>query len=826
MKSQTLAAGFRSYVVNIAALLVCLYGVPAFSQTQMVIYPNRTSTSQRVSDIRGGNPSVKGPTEIKKLGKKNDKGGDGTLPDATVQKSFGALVNATPGAGFEGMNIYDGGYIPSDNNIAVGPNHIVEVVNTAYAVYSKTGAPLNVPTSIRLIWTGLGGACSSNDGGDPIVQYDRVADRWLITQLGNTAGPYSECIAVSTSPDPLGSYYLYEWGGFGNYLNDYPKFAIWPTANNSAYLATWSLFLFGQIQAGSQICAYDRAAMLRGDAHPMGICYQGVNADVLLPADLDGSTPPLDGTPAYFLNLYSYTSLALFQMKPNFTAGTSTLTNSFISIDSFSEAPAAVQPGTTMTLDSLGDRLMNRLAFRRFSDHESMVVNHAIDVSGHSGERWYELRAPVSANGSWTRYQQGTFSPDNNFRWMGSAAMDNAGNMALGYSVSSSTLYPSIRYTGRAATDPLNTLSSEASLWEGAGSQTGYSRWGDYTSMQIDPSDDCTFWYVNEYLPVTHDFAWHTRIGSFKFAGCGQPPTPDFSMSASPASLTLAQGSSGNSTITVTSKFGFNSSVALTVSGCPANATCGLNPTSVTPPSNSFANSTLSVATTVNTPTGPYVLTINGNDSGHSTTVSLTVNPPPDFTLSASPTSLTVAQGGSGNSTITATSKFGFSSSVALTVSGCPTNVTCTLNPTSVTPPSNSSASATLTINAAANASPGTYTLTINGNGAGHSTTVSLTISAASGFDISLSSSTLTVSRGANGSVVVNVTGSGSVTLSVSGVPSKTTASFSANPVAAPGNSALTITVNKSARAGTYSLVVTGKVGAVSHTAPLTLKIN
>src|SRR5262249_8961423 len=158
---------------------------------------------------------------------------------------------------------------------------------------------------------------------------------------GNTSGPYSECIAVSSSPDPLGSYFLYEWGGFGNYLNDYPKFAIWPTATNSAYLATYSLFYAAQIQSGSEICAYDRTAMLAGDPHPMGICYQGVNADVLLPADLDGTTPPLDGTPAYFLNLYTYSSMALFQMKPNFAAGTSTLSNSSISIAGFSEAPAA-----------------------------------------------------------------------------------------------------------------------------------------------------------------------------------------------------------------------------------------------------------------------------------------------------------------------------------------------------------------------------------------------------------------------------------------------------------------------------------------------------
>src|SRR5437867_8359785 len=231
MQIQARVAGYRRYSLNIAALLVWLSGVPAFSQTLKVVYPSRTAESPRLSDIRVGSPAVHGPTEIKHFKVKNGNGG-GTLPDATVQTSFGPLVNTTAGPGFDGVNIYQAGYIPSDSNIAVGPNHIVETVNAAYAVYSKTGVLLFGPNSIRSLWTGLSGSCSSNDGGDPIVQYDRVADRWLITQLGNTTNPYSECIAVSSSPDPLGSYYLYEWNDFGSYLNDYPKFGIWPTATN------------------------------------------------------------------------------------------------------------------------------------------------------------------------------------------------------------------------------------------------------------------------------------------------------------------------------------------------------------------------------------------------------------------------------------------------------------------------------------------------------------------------------------------------------------------------------------------------------------------
>jgi hypothetical protein len=670
---------------------------------------------------------VKGPTEIKLFkgngkGKENGSGG-GTLPDATIQTSFGPLVNATPGTNFDGIDVFHAGYIPSDSNIAVGPNHIVETVNASYAVYSKTGALLLGPNSIRSLWTGLGGSCSANDGGDPVVQYDRTADRWMITQLGSLSNPYSECIAVSTSPDPMGSYSLYSYD-MGNYLNDYPKFGIWPTATNSAYLASYSLYLLGSFAAGSEICAYDRAAMLAGQA-AMALCYSGVIADVLLPSDADGPTPPLDGTPGYFLNLYSYSSLALFKMTPNFAAATATLTQESIGIASFSEAPPAPQPGTTMTLDSLGDRLMNRLAFRRFPDHESMVINHSVTVGARSGVRWYELRGSVSTGASFSPYQQGTYAPDNNFRWMGSAAMDKAGDIALGYSVSSSTLYPSVRYTGRTPTDPLGIMASEASLWEGAGSQTGYSRWGDYTSMQIDPSDDCTFWYVNEYLPTTHPYGWFTRIGSFKFSGCGAA-IPDFSLSANPASVTLTQGNGGNSTIKATSVNGFSGSVALTVSGCPANTTCTFNPASVTPPANSSTTSTLTIATTATTPAGAYTLTINGNGSGHSTTVSLTVN------------------------------------------------------------------------------------------------------AASADFGIVLSASTLAVNRGLSNTLTVNVTqisGSSSVTLSVSGLPSRTNGGFSVNPVTAPGSSILTISANRTASRANYTVTVTGKYGSVSHTKTFTLTI-
>src|SRR5262249_51163166 len=230
---------------------------------------------------------------------------------------------------------------------------------------------------------------------------------------------------------------------------------------------------------------------------------------------------------------------------------TATLTYTTIPVGAFTEANDAPQPGTTETLDALSDRLMHRLAFRIFSDHEAMVVSHAVVAGSSSGVRWYELRNPVSNAGIFTLFQQGTFAPDSDYRWMSSAALDQSGNIGLGYSVSSGATFPSVRYTGRVPGDPAGTMESENSIKEGAGSQTGYNRWGDYSAMRIDPSDDCTFWYVNEYLPISSTYGWSTHLGSFKFFGCGLPPSPDFSVLASPSSVTVTQGNPGSSTVTV-----------------------------------------------------------------------------------------------------------------------------------------------------------------------------------------------------------------------------------------------------------------------------------
>ena len=463
--------------------------------------------------------------------------------------------------------------------MAVGPNHILQTVNSRYAVYTKSGAQLAGPFSLSSLWSplGTGNGCATNNGGDVVAQYDKLADRFIVTQLGGISAPYSECIAISQTSDPTGAYWLYSFS-YGTTLNDYPKFGVWPTTTNSAYLATYNLFANGQTFSGGQMCAYDRAKMLVGNPTAQGICFTIGNDGGFLPSDLDGSTPPLDGTPGYFLTYETLSSLRKYALAPNFAnpaASTLTVQTPDIAVASFSEACApsytcVPQSGTTQQLDSLGDRLMYRLAYRNFGDHEALVVNHSVTAGGAVGVRWYELRAPVSTAGAFSLFQQGTYAPNATYRWMGSAAMDSAGDIGVGYSASSSTIHPAIRYAGRVPSDPLGTLEAEVSMIEGTGSQTGgLSRWGDYSAMRIDPADDCTFWYTNEYLPANGSFNWSTFFGSFKFNTCGTPPVPDFSLSRSPTSLTLTQGGSGTSTITATALNGFSGSVALYCYGVP-----------------------------------------------------------------------------------------------------------------------------------------------------------------------------------------------------------------------------------------------------------------
>ena len=555
-------------------------------------------------------------------------------PQGHIQGEPGSHNGIEPKTSFGGVGA--NGFIPPDPNIAVGKNdpvtgvgYIVQLVNSQFAVFDKAGKLITGPVSLSSLWSSLpgGGGCATNNAGDPVVQYDAAADRWLVTQLGSTSGPtYSECIAVSQDNNPSHAYNLYSYS-FDNNLNDYPKFGVWPTATNSAYLASYNLFANGQNAAGAKLCAYDRTAMLAGATSPVSICKQ-ISDQGFLPADLDGATPPPDGTPAYFLNFDSQSSLSLYQLSLDFTTSTGTLNGpTDIAVTPFTEAcgggTCIAQPNG-QKLDSLGDRLMYRLAYRVFSgtggafDHASMVVNHSVLAGSSVGVRWYELRQ-TSPGGPLSVFQQGTFAPDSNYRWMGSAAMDGAGNIAIGYSKSSSSVYPSIAITSRTPAMPFGTMSTETILQAGVGAQTTYPRWGDYTSLRIDPSDDTTFWYTNEYYTKNSrlfNYMWATAISSFTVGASSNPP--DFSLSTSSNSLTVRRGSSGSTTVTVGAVNG-SSSVNLSVSGLPqrTSASFGTNPVPST------GTSQLTISANRNAPTGTSTLTVTGNNGSASHTTQL-----------------------------------------------------------------------------------------------------------------------------------------------------------------------------------------------------------
>jgi len=444
--------------------------------------------------------------------------------DTALQRQELPYSTATTTAGFQGVGVgFPGSTVtvaPPDTNASVGPNNIVQWVNLSFAIFDKSGTILQGPTLGNTLWAGFGGGCQTNNDGDIIVKYDRAADRWVFTQFSVSSRPYLQCLAVSTTSNPAGPYHRFSFS-FGN-LNfpDYPKLAVWP----DAYYMSFNIFLLARRFRGPDACAIDRTAAL-GTAAPTMQCFQQKNTvGPLLPSDLDGATAPPTGSPDYFAT-FGTNSLSVFKFHVDFvTPANSTFTGPTpIPVAAFTSAcgggTCIPQLGTTQQLDSLADRLMYRLAYRNRSGTESLVVNHSVTTtSAASGIRWYELRI---SGGVPSLFQQGTFSPDSTSRWMGSIAMDRCGDIMVGYSASSSTINPSIRITGRLVGDPLGQLQTETSIIAGTGSQTtGLSRWGDYSSIAIDPSDDTTFWYTTEYIKANGTFNWSTWIVPVKFSSC------------------------------------------------------------------------------------------------------------------------------------------------------------------------------------------------------------------------------------------------------------------------------------------------------------------
>jgi hypothetical protein len=444
------------------------------------------------------------------------------------------------GVNFEGTPAT--GFLPPDTVGDVGPNHYVQMVNSAFAIYDKSGNLLAGPTPINQLWQGFGGPCQTLNHGDPIVRYDHLADRWLISQFALPGGNqgFFECIAVSRSPDPVGGgWFLYAFpttdGATGHpVFPDYPKIAVWPDAY---YMGTQRTFPGG----GLDVWAFERDRMLVGA--PAGVVQFSIPAPslFLMPSDLDGPPPPV-GTPNFFARQVDgerfggVDRLEIFAFHVDWS---NPAASTFVQVSNLATAPfdsvlcdstllgaCVPQPGVAQRLETLTVWPMWRLQFRNFGTHEAMVVNHTVDANGRdlAGIRWYELRR--TAGGAWSIFQQGTYAPDQVHRWMGSIAMDGNGNIALGYSVSSATVFPGIRRTGRLASDPPGTMTQpEATIIAGGGAQTHSSRrYGNYSSMDVDPVDDCTFWYTTEYYASTSAAGWRTRITSFRNPECKVAP--------------------------------------------------------------------------------------------------------------------------------------------------------------------------------------------------------------------------------------------------------------------------------------------------------------
>lgn len=506
--------------------------------------------------------------------------GDNALNGPISSRSLTAasLAISAPLANFEGLsnldnfNVFGFRVNPPDPVGDVGPNHYVEMVNLLFAVYDKSGNLLLGPVDTGTLWADFPVEDCTDPSGDPIVVYDQLADRWLLSQFTTRGAPfYYNCVAISQTPDPTGAYYRYAFvtqedmhdpGTY--YFPDYPKYSVW----KDSYILTTRDFGDGG-GYGISVYALDKNKMVNGESKARAVQFFldsevvpiYLMGDGLLPPDVDGNTKPKTGAaapivgtqdddfPAYgapfdALNIYELKVQWNSRPTASFEFAAQLPVAEFDSVFPCGPSRGCIpQPGITnpdqyIDILSYRQRPTYRLAYRNFGTYETMVTNQSVEaLPGVAGVRWYEIRR---SGGLYSLYQQGTYAlGDGVHRWMGSAAMDKFGNIALGYSVSNGIdVYPGIRYTGRLAGDPLGSMGSlgEGVIMNGTGVQTTTnSRWGDYTSLNVDPVDDCTFWYVNEYyevsgvplplppppLPYPGTTApWQTRIASFKLPGC------------------------------------------------------------------------------------------------------------------------------------------------------------------------------------------------------------------------------------------------------------------------------------------------------------------
>lgn len=447
---------------------------------------------------------------------------------ATIDKNFAGQVNTS-------------GVAPPDTQGDVSLDYYMQMVNLSFQIWDKNGNSLLGPAPSSTLWDGFTGAWTGTNDGDPIVLYDKAAGRWIATQFSlpnYPSGPFYELVAVSTTNDPRGTWnrYAFEFTD----MPDYPKFGIW----TDGYYLTVNQFASRTMRfKGAAVCVLDRAAMISGSSSAQMLFFSlGTSYGSLLPADADGLTAPPAGSPNYLADLGT-NSLHIWQAKIdwNNTSNSSVTLVNTLTTQPYSYSGITIsQPGTTQTLDALATRLMYRLQYRNFGTYQVMLTNHSVnaDGTGRAGVRWYELR---NSGSGWSIYQQGTYAPaDGNSRWMGSVAMNGNGDIGVGYSVSSSSTFPSIRFTGQTAANSGSGLLdvAETTIKAGALAQTGVNRWGDYSMMSVDPTDDKTFWYTSEYSGG--GWIWQTQIASFSFAPTSvSKPVADFT--ATPLTVTTGQ---------------------------------------------------------------------------------------------------------------------------------------------------------------------------------------------------------------------------------------------------------------------------------------------
>jgi hypothetical protein len=527
----------------------------------------------------------------------------GTRPAAVLVESFDGL-----GFGFDGPQGPSRSGNPSDNSLAVGPDHIVQIVNSRTAIFTRkgkkfdaTGRVLYGATPTNNVFQGFGGNCEARSSGDAVVRYDQLADRWLILMPLFSRGPYradqksgtrpddpvalsvigvagqpgaahvleqpprapdppaavpgaarpprtqnaqrpaseppaqqgqySMCYAVSTTPDPMGAWYRYEF--LRPYFPDYPRPAVWP---DGYYIPTSTSDnrISPSVATQKHACVADRVRMLKGEpATEQCVIIEDVN--FLNNADLDGKKLPPKGAPNPMLaaggrqldgmlsdsviNLWNFHVDWADPSKTKVTGPQRIAVAPYHYMCGGQLTNCVPQPGTERRLDSQGDKLMARVVYRRIGNQESVVAVHSIDASTGAGAvRWYEVR--LGKDRSASLFQQGTFAPDSMHRWLGSPAIDRRGNIGIGYTYGGATAYPGQRFAGRLAKDPPGTLTMrEAVLVDGEASQTSTLRWEDYTQTAIDPRDDCTIWYVGDYLR-NGATSYSTRIGAFRMPGC------------------------------------------------------------------------------------------------------------------------------------------------------------------------------------------------------------------------------------------------------------------------------------------------------------------